>query len=108
MPRATEGLERLLVSGRDDAVLRFSLGNAYLYEDPEKAVEHFERALEFDPGYSAAWKLLGKALASKGEISRAREVFSKGIVVAESRGDVQAAKEMRVFMKRLEPTHPTD
>jgi len=28
------------------------------------------------------------------------EVFDKGILVAEERGDIQAAKEMRVFQKR--------
>jgi predicted Zn-dependent protease len=108
MPNPTDALERLLASGHDSAVLRFSLGNAYLTEEPRKAVTHLERAIELDPTYSAAWKLLGKALASSGEVSRAHTAFTRGIEVAEAKGDVQAAKEMRVFVKRLEPKPAPD
>jgi Tfp pilus assembly protein PilF len=99
--QVTDALERLLAQGRDDALLRFSLGNAYLTTDLNRAIEHFERAVNFDPTYSAAWKLLGKALTSAGETSRARAVFEQGITTAEHQGDIQAAKEMRIFLKRL-------
>ena len=59
-------------------------------------------ALERDAQYSAAWKLLGKALAEAGDGPCAAEAYAQGIAVAEARGDVQAAKEMRVFLRRLE------
>lgn len=101
MPRPVEALERLLAAGRDDAVLRFSLGNAYLTEDPIRAIEHLEQAVALDPNYSAAWKLLGKALVDSGDAARAQAAFTRGIAVAAAKGDVQAAKEMRVFLKRL-------
>jgi Tfp pilus assembly protein PilF len=94
-------LEKLLAAGRDDALLRFSLGSACLKEgDAIAAAEHLRRAIGHDPGYSAAWKLLGQALLSEGRASEAAEAWERGIGVAESRGDVQAAKEMRVFAKR--------
>ncbi len=54
-----------------------------------------------DPGYSAAWKLYGKVLAEQGLTDEAIQAYEKGITLAESRGDIQAAKEMRVFLKRL-------
>jgi predicted Zn-dependent protease len=95
--------EAILASGKDSALLRFSLGSAYLQEDnPVVAAAHFERALLLDPHYSAAWKLLGKACADNGDIGRAREAYSKGIVCAETAGDKQAAKEMTIFLRRLE------
>jgi predicted Zn-dependent protease len=95
-------LEKLLASGRDDALLRFSLGNACLAEDDAAAaVVHLARAVEHDPGYSAAWKLLGRAHASAGELEQAASAWTRGIETAEAKGDIQAAKEMRVFMKRL-------
>ena len=51
---------------------------------------------------TAAWKLLGKALAEAGDGPGAATAYAQGIAVAEARGDVQAAKEMRVFLRRLE------
>jgi predicted Zn-dependent protease len=84
-----ENLEAMLAAGREDALLRFSLGNAYLKEQPALAAEHLARAVELDPEYSAAWKIYGKAL-------------TQGIAAAERKGDIQAAKEMKVFLRRLE------
>jgi cytochrome c-type biogenesis protein CcmH/NrfG len=55
-----------------------------------------------DPRYSAAWKLLGRALADTGALSDALAAYRQGIAAAEARGDVQAAKEMRVFARRIE------
>jgi Tfp pilus assembly protein PilF len=96
-------LETLLARGQDNALLRFGLGSAYLQRgDPEKAVAHLQRAVEHDPAYSAAWKLYGKALGAVGKTEDAARAYEHGIRVAEARGDVQAAKEMRVFLKRLQ------
>lgn len=95
-------LEKLLAGGRDDALLRFSLGGACLKEDDTvAAVAHLRRAVEHDPGFSAAWKLLGRALATAGDSAGAARAWEQGIGAAEDKGDVQAAKEMRVFLKRL-------
>ena len=54
-----------------------------------------------DPHYSAAWKLLGRALAEGGDAGGAIAAFERGIAVARERGDEQAAKEMGVFLRRL-------
>ena len=70
--------------------------------DNPAAIEHFRAALDHDPNYSAAWKLLGKALANSGQIQQALKVYEQGIGVAENKGDKQAAKEMRIFKRRLE------
>ena len=101
MPTLTEKLEAVLASGQDTAVLRFSLGNAYLATDSAQAARHFMRATELNPQYSAAWKMLGKALTEAARASEAIVVFTQGITVATAQGDVQAAKEMTVFLKRL-------
>ena len=97
--------EAMLTQGQDNALLRFSLGNAYLKQgDTERALEHLRAALKHDPGYSAAWKALGKALAIGNRTEEAILAYQDGIRTAESKGDLQAAKEMRVFLKRLQ--HP--
>jgi predicted Zn-dependent protease len=97
-----ESLEALLARGQDNALLRYSLGNEYLKgSDFAKAAEHLRRAVAHDPKYSAAWKLLGKALAEAGRSNEAIAAYEHGIRVAEERGDRQAAREMAVFLKRL-------
>ncbi len=97
-----ENLEAMLAAGRDDALLRFSLGNAYLKERPALAAEHLARAVELNPEYSAAWKIYGKALTASGRENEAREAYARGIAAANRNGDIQAAKEMGVFLRRLE------
>ena len=83
-------------------MLRFGLGNAYFQQhDFHSAATHLEKAVEHDPTYSAAWKLLGKSLSKCNENDKAIAAFIKGIACAEEKGDIQAVKEMRVFLKRL-------
>ena len=88
---------------RDGALLRFSLGNALLAEgQATAAAEELRRALSFDPGYSAAWKILGKACLAEGDRAGAAAAWQQGIDVAVRRGDKQAEKEMAVFLRRLD------
>ena len=88
---------------RDGALLRFSLGNALLAADEfPAAIVELRRALDFDPTYSAAWKLLGKACLAADQPQAAAEAWRSGIAVAAQRGDKQAEKEMAVFLRRLE------
>ena len=103
MPEPLQNFLAMLADGRDNALLRFSLGNEYLKQgDAAQAVGHLRRAVEHDPKYSAAWKLLGKALADTAALPEALAAYQAGIAVAEARGDKQAAKEMGVFAKRIE------
>lgn len=95
-------LERLLGGPRDNALLRYALGNEYLKTGQiSNAIIHLYAATQRDATYSAAWKLLGRALSEDGQIAEALTAYEKGIAVAEGRGDVQAAKEMTVFARRL-------
>jgi predicted Zn-dependent protease len=95
-------LLKLVGTPRDGALLRFSLGSEYLKAgDPASAATHLREAVARNPDYSAAWKLLGRALAESGAAEAALEAYERGIVVAEARGDKQAAKEMTVFARRL-------
>ncbi|MBA2076977.1 hypothetical protein [Rhodanobacter sp. PCA2] len=88
---------------RDGALLRYALGNALLEAgDLVQAGEELQHALRFDPRYSAAWKLLGKARLAAGDSAGAAVAWRDGIAAARGRGDKQAEKEMTVFLRRLE------
>lgn len=94
----------MLSRGQDNALVRYGLGTEYLkLQQYEHAITHLQKALAFDAKYSAAWKLLGKALAGAGQTAEAIAAYEQGIRTAEAKGDVQAVKEMRVFLKRLKP-----
>jgi Tfp pilus assembly protein PilF len=100
---ALKNLEKLIGTPRDGALQRFSLGSEYLKEaDPQRAAQHLSAAVEKDPQHSAAWKLLGKALAQSGRFAQALEAWKRGMEVAQSRGDIQAVREMAVFARRAE------
>jgi predicted Zn-dependent protease len=98
-----ERFEALLAQGKDNALLRFGLGSQYLQAgDAARAAAHLRAAVAHDADYSAAWKLLGKALAAQGLRDEAIAAYRSGIEAAGRRGDKQAAKEMTVFLRRLE------
>lgn len=103
----TANLEALLTAGNDSPTLRLALATRYLDADaPAQAAKHAAAAIAQDESYSAAWKILGRAQAAAGDADTARRSFERGIEIAERRGDRQAAKEMRVFLKRLGAPRP--
>ncbi len=101
-PGSIERLRELCGGPRDGALLRVSIANVLLVQgDAAAAAIELRRALEFDPDYSAAWKLLGNALVAGGDAVAATAAYQAGIAAAVRRGDKQAEKEMRVFLRRL-------
>lgn len=97
-----QNLESMLAAGQDNALLRFTLGNECLKAGEARiAAAHFTAAVEHDPGYTAAWRQLGRALEEAGDTEYALQAWERGREAAEHRGDVQAGKEMSVFAKRL-------
>jgi Tfp pilus assembly protein PilF len=102
-----ERFEALLAQGKDNALLRFGLGSQYLQAgEAARAATHLRAAVAHDPGYSAAWKLLGKALATEGRRDEAIAAYRSGIEAADRHGDKQASKEMTIFLRRLEKEGP--
>ncbi|WP_181298614.1 tetratricopeptide repeat protein [Pseudomonas sp. Q2-TVG4-2] len=97
-----QSLENMLAKGIDNSMLRFGLGKGYLDAgDAPQAATHLQRCVELDPKYSAAWKLLGKALQASGDNEGARQAWEQGLAAAQAHGDKQAEKEMTVFLRKL-------
>jgi predicted Zn-dependent protease len=106
-PALVAGLRAQCGGPRDGALLRFSLGNVLLGQgDTAEAADELRRAVQFDPHYSAAWKLLGKALLAGADRAGAADAWRHGIEAAQLRGDKQAEKEMTVFLRRLDRDEP--
>lgn len=98
-----DNLEKMLASGRDDAMLRFGLGSAYFNQKEfDKAIPHLRACITHDSQYTAAYKLLGKALYRLGENEEARIIFLTGLPIAVDKGDKQTEREIQAFLKKLE------
>jgi len=96
-------LEAMLAGGHDNALLRYTLGCHYLKTGAAQlAVDHLHEAVRLDPSYSAAWKVYGKSLAAVNDLEGARAAFTQGIQAAGDKGDIQAAREMQVFLRRVQ------
>lgn len=97
-------LQALLDKGMDNAMLRFGLGQAWLKQgDAVQALAHLQCAIAHQEDYTAAWKLMAKALTELGKREAAIHAYQQGIKHAEKNGDQQALKEMNIFLKRLGP-----
>jgi predicted Zn-dependent protease len=102
---ALRSFERMLASGKDSALLRYSIGNEYAkVDDWPAATDALAQAVALDPTYTAAWKLYAKALGHAGRNAEALDAYRRGIVIARQKGDRQAEKEMTVFARRIERT----
>jgi Tfp pilus assembly protein PilF len=102
MPDMIKNLEAMLARGQDNAILRYTLGMHYLKSGAsQQAVDHLREAVRLDPAYSAAWKAYGKALTAANDLVGAQDAYTRGIETARQKGDIQAAREMQVFLKRI-------
>jgi tetratricopeptide (TPR) repeat protein len=85
----------------DDETAWYGLGRALLdLGRPGEAAAAFREALEAKPDYTAAQRDLGLSLLAQGESAAAVEAFRAGIALAERTGDLQAGREMAVFLRR--------
>jgi Flp pilus assembly protein TadD len=85
-----------------DPLVHYGLGSEHLkLGELAEAAAAFRRTLELKPDYSAAYRELGKALEKLGEKELAVDAYHKGQAVAKEKGDLQTAKEIEVFLKRL-------
>jgi len=99
-----EKMLEMVESGHDSAMLRLMLARLYTEkQDLAAAAAHLESATVQDPGYTAAWKELGKLRKQLGDNEGAIKAWQTGITVADEKGDKQAGKEMTVFLRRLLP-----
>ena len=101
-PERLQQFQELIALEPDDTMLRFGLGELYIEAgDFTSAATQFAEIVRLDAQYSAAYRYLGQAYTALDRPTEAAAIFQQGIAVAEARGDLQTAKEMQVFLRRL-------
>jgi tetratricopeptide (TPR) repeat protein len=65
------------------------------------SIPHFEKAMELDPNYVAAFFQAGMAYEAWGKADLAKETYRKGLVVAQRIGNGHAASEIGAALAAL-------
>jgi len=98
-----EEIKELVALEPNDTFCRYALGMEYMgISEFEEAIRHFEEVIRLDPSYAAAYFQAGLASQKNHNIPGAKEYLSKGIEVADKKGDRHARDEMRSALENLE------
>lgn len=97
-----EKLQQLIERDPADPFLHFALAMEWAKESRlDEALRCFDRAIELNPDYCAAYYHRGNTLAQSGRTDEARQTLTRGIAVAERCGDSHSQREMIELRDRM-------
>lgn len=97
-----EKLEALLKKEPDDAFLNFGLAMELAKAARfDESINQFNRTIELDPNYIAAYFQKGRTFISMGDEDRAKHALQDGIRQANLCGETHAAGEMQDLLATL-------
>lgn len=93
-------IEEMLEKSPDDVFLNFGLAMELAKEgDHDAALQRFDRTIELDADYAAAYFHKGNTLLQVSQTEAAKSVLQEGIAAAQRCGDTHAEKEMRELLE---------
>lgn len=96
-------LQALLVDFPDDPFIKYGIAMEEVSaEDLDAALKSFEKLIEEHADYVPAYLQAGQIAARLENYLLAREIYTKGIVVAKKAKDFKASGEMEQFMDALD------
>lgn len=97
-----EQLQKLLVTEPDDAFLNFGLAMELAKSSRfDESLAQFERVMQLDPNYIAAYFQKAKTLLTMGDDDAAKAELRRGIAQAQSCGEMHAKGEMEELLSTL-------
>ena len=92
----------MIARNPDDSFARYGLAMEFANSGQrERAVEEFQRLLEINPKYSAAYFHTGQTLEKLGRVDEAKEIYRKGIEVTTQSGDLHTRGEIEAALDLL-------
>ncbi len=102
-PETVTRQEQNVVAHPDDVLARLALSTSYRKLGmPARAIAHLKHALVRAPEMSVVYLDLGKALEDVGAADEARDVYQRGIPVADGRGDLMPRNQMQSRLAALQ------
>lgn len=97
-----EQIQEMLQEDPNDSFLHYGLAMELLSEgSEEEAKQELQALLEKDPDYVATYLQLGQLHQRLDEEEQARQIFKRGIAVAQKQGNEHAASEMTSFLAMI-------
>lgn len=91
----------------DDGMIWYGLASEYMKAERwDEAADALRNVLRINPGYTAAYQLLGTALVNRGELHEARRVWTQGIEVAGQTGAWKARQHMEGLLAGISSVVP--
>ncbi|GMU34136.1 MAG: tetratricopeptide repeat protein [Planctomycetia bacterium] len=97
-----EQLQNLLAKEPEDAFLNFGLAMELAKNSRfDESLVQFERVMQFDPNYIAAYFQKAKTLLTMGDEDAAKAELRRGIAQAQACGEMHAKGEMEELLNSL-------
>ena len=98
-----EILKRYLTEDPSDTFLRYALALEYIgIDDQKQANVLLENLLNEEPDYLAGYYMAGKTREALSDLEKAKEWYSRGILVAEHQKNQHTLSELRSALEVLE------
>jgi len=103
LARKIRQFEALVSHNPDDSLSRFTLGRAYLEAGrAAEAAAMLEQVLAQKPDYTAVYVVLGEAWEKAGKLARALKTWTRGVELAQAKGDLHPRNQMQQHLARLQ------
>ena len=97
-----ETLKQFLESRPEDCFVRYGLAQEYVKAEAfEDALAQFDKILEIDADYQAAYYHAGKTYEKMGRPDDARAMWQKGVEASYRTGDLHARGELQAALDGL-------
>ena len=102
MPDRIETLQQMLEADPGNCFLRYGLAQEHIKAGAnDDAIVEFEKILETNPDYQAAYFHAGKTLEKLGRKDDARSTYQRGVETSHRTGDVHARSELEGALSEL-------
>ncbi len=95
-------LKAFLKANPSDCFVRYGLAQEYVKQGAfDEAIAEFQRILEVNPDYQAAYYHAGKTYEKLGRSEEARKVYQQGVETSLRTGDMHARSELEAALSEL-------
>jgi len=96
-------LNEILEKDPNDTFSRYALALEYMgMSDLQTAIDELQKVIQHDPKYIPGYHQLGQIFGRLNRTQEAKNIYRKGIDIAQQSGEEKEAKEMREELEELE------
>jgi Tfp pilus assembly protein PilF len=98
-------LRQFLETNPNDSFARYGLAMEHVRAgDAQAAISEFQKLVEINPDYTAAFQMAAQTLTKIGRNQEAKGWLERGIACATRTGDSHARAEMQAMLDEIGPT----